>query len=169
MYTWMYFTCMCPSNVPLLFCNSFSVSWLPCLCFSVRVIVSGLAPSTQHRLRVCAVGLADITGPFAEVGVSTADALDHAPTGLTVVVLGRHELHISWGPPLAPLGRLFNYELRMNNNVAYLGTERVHTARRLAANTAYTCTVTAITSRGRCESQPVTKRTSRDEYQHTQR
>lgn len=133
------------------------------------MIVSGLSPSTQYRLRVCAVGLTDITGPFAEVEVSTADVQDHAPSGLTVVVLGRHELHVSWGVPLTPLGRLFNYELRMNGDVAYLGTERVHTARRLAANTAYTCTVTAITSRGRCESRPVTKRTARDEYQHTQR
>ncbi|XP_041915616.1 uncharacterized protein LOC121680347 isoform X2 [Alosa sapidissima] len=133
------------------------------------VIVSGLSPSTQYRLRVCALGLGDATGPFAEVEASTADAQDHAPSVLTVVVLGRHELHVCWGAPLAPLGRLFNYELRMNGDVAYLGTERVHTARRLASNTAYTCTVTAITSRGRCECQPVTKRTARDEYQHTQR
>ena len=131
--------------------------------------MSGLSPSTQYWLRVCAVGLADITGPFTEVEVSTADIQDHAPSRLMVVVLGRHELHISWGTPLVPLGRLFNYELRMNGDVAYLGTERVHTARRLAANTAYTCTVTAITSRGRREGRPVTKRTARDEYQHTHR
>lgn len=139
-------------------------------CFNhCRAILSGLSPSTRYCLRVCAVGLSDAPGAFADVEASTPDAQEHAPTGLTVAVLGRHELHVSWGAPLSPLGRLFNYELRMNGTVAYLGTERFYTARRLAANTAYACTVTAITSRGRCESCSVTKRTARDEYQSTHR
>ncbi|CAB1318562.1 unnamed protein product, partial [Coregonus sp. 'balchen'] len=93
---------------------------------------------------------------------------DHAPSGLTMVVLGRHELQIMWGAPLVPLGCLFHYELRLNGHVAYLGTERAHIVRRLATNTAYTCTVTAITSKGRCQSRPITKRTACDEYPHTE-
>ncbi|XP_063067196.1 uncharacterized protein LOC134458698 [Engraulis encrasicolus] len=157
--------------------------------------VSGLRPSTHYLLRVRAVGLNETAGAFASVEAQTTPSSDphqalpvatspdrhldhhahhehhahHAPCALTVAVLGRHELHISWGAPLSPLGRLFNYELRMNGQVAYLGTERFHAARRLAASTAYTCTVTAITSRGRCDSRSVTKRTARDEYQNTHR
>ncbi|KAG7476469.1 hypothetical protein MATL_G00083090 [Megalops atlanticus] len=132
-------------------------------------IVGGLSPGTLYRLGVCAVGPGGVAGGQAEVEARTSECQDHAPTGLTLTVLGRHELLVSWGAPALPLGRLFNYELRLNGRVAYLGTERAHTARRLSANTPYTCTVTAITSRGRCQSRPVTKRTARDEYMHTQR
>ncbi|XP_041706767.1 uncharacterized protein LOC121541656 [Coregonus clupeaformis] len=135
----------------------------------LKAVVGGLSPGTLFQLGVCAVGPGEEVGPCAEVEVRTAKDQDHAPSGLTMVVLGRHELQIMWGAPLVPLGRLFNYELRLNGRVAYLGTERAHTARHLAANTAYTCTVAAITTRGRSQSQSVTKRTARDEYPHTQR
>lgn len=134
-----------------------------------RAIVGGLSPGTLYRLGVCAVGPGDAAGERAMVDARTSEGQDHAPAGLAVTVLGRRELLVSWGAPAPPLGRLFNYELRLNGRVAYLGTERAYTARRLTANTAYTCTVTAITSRGRCQSRPVTKRTARDEYVHTQR
>ncbi|KAJ8408664.1 hypothetical protein AAFF_G00252990 [Aldrovandia affinis] len=133
------------------------------------VIVGGLSPGTRYRLGVCAVGPGAALGERAAVDAQTSEGQDHAPAGLTMTVLGRHELLVSWSAPPFPLGRLFNYELRLNGRVAYLGTERAFTSRRLAANTAYTCTVTAITSRGRCQSRPVTKRTARDEYMHTQR
>ncbi|KAL0965457.1 hypothetical protein UPYG_G00281490 [Umbra pygmaea] len=132
-------------------------------------VVGGLSPGTMYHLAVCAVGPGDEAGPCSVIDIRTAEGHDHAPSGLTMAVLGRHELQIMWGTPTVPLGRLFNYELRLNGHVVYLGTERSHTARRLAVNTAYTCTVAAITSRGRCQSQPVTKRTARDEYPHTQR
>ncbi|XP_061118042.1 uncharacterized protein LOC133141487 [Conger conger] len=132
-------------------------------------IVGGLSPGTLYQLGVCAVGPGDAAGERATVDARTSECHDHAPSGLAMTVLGRHELLVSWGAPALPLGRLFNYELRLNGRVAYLGTERAYTARRLTANTAYTCTVTAITSRGRCQSRPVTKRTARDEYEHTQR
>ncbi|XP_029622561.1 uncharacterized protein LOC115202605 [Salmo trutta] len=135
----------------------------------LRAVVGGLSPGTLFQLGVCAVGPGEEVGPCAEVEVRTAKDQDHAPSGLTMVVLGRHELQIMWGAPLVPLGRLFNYELRLNGRVAYLGTARAHTARHLAANTAYTCTVTAITTRGRSQSRSVTKRTARDEYPYTQR
>ncbi|XP_064165613.1 uncharacterized protein LOC135240180 [Anguilla rostrata] len=132
-------------------------------------IVGGLSPGTLYQLGVCAVGPGDAPGERATVDARTPECQDHAPSGLAMTVLGRHELLVSWGAPALPLGRLFNYELRLNGRVAYLGTERAYTARRLTASTAYTCTVTAITSRGRCQSRPVTKRTARDEYVHTQR
>ncbi|KAG9353860.1 hypothetical protein JZ751_011984 [Albula glossodonta] len=135
----------------------------------VRAVVGGLSPGKLYQFGVCAVGPGDVAGERSMVKAQTTECQDHAPTGLTLTVLGRHELLVSWSAPVLPLGRLFNYELRLNGRVAYLGTERAHTARRLAANTAYTCTVTAITSRGRCQSRPVTKRTARDEYMHTQR
>ncbi|XP_051750422.1 uncharacterized protein LOC127513015 isoform X1 [Ctenopharyngodon idella] len=126
--------------------------------------VSGLSPATSYKLSVSSLGPGDKESPRAVTEVRTADNQDHAPSALTVVVLGRHELQINWGVPVAPLGRLFKYELNMNGCVVYMGTERAYTARRLSANTAYTCTVTAITSRGRCQSSPVTKKTARDEY-----
>ncbi|XP_022523488.2 uncharacterized protein LOC107197743 isoform X1 [Astyanax mexicanus] len=131
--------------------------------------VSCLSPSTTYTLSVCALGPGDTAGPRSSIAVQTDECYDHAPRGLTVAVQGRHELHISWGAPVAPLGRIFNYELRLNGFVVYLGTERAHTARRLTANTAYTCTVTAITSRGRCQSRPVTKRTAKDGYMNVNR
>ncbi|XP_028830758.1 uncharacterized protein LOC114787132 isoform X2 [Denticeps clupeoides] len=74
------------------------------------VIVGGLSPGTHYHLRVCAVGPGDMLGPGAEVQVHTVEFQDHAPSTLSVAVLGRHELHISWGAPVVPLGRLFNYE-----------------------------------------------------------
>lgn len=131
--------------------------------------VSGLSPATSYKLSVSSLGPGDTESLRAVTEVRTADDQDHAPSALTVVVLGRHELQINWGVPVAPLGRLFKYELNMNGCVVYMGTERAYTARRLSANTAYTCTVTAITSRGRCQSSPVTKKTARDEYLHSSR
>ncbi|KAK7173753.1 hypothetical protein R3I93_003547 [Phoxinus phoxinus] len=131
--------------------------------------VSGLSPATSYKLSVSSLSPGDTESPRAVTEVRTADGQDHAPSALTVVVLGRHELQINWGFPVAPLGRLFKYELHMNGCVVYVGTERAYAARRLSANTAYTCTVTAITSRGRCHSSPVTKKTARDEYLHSSR
>lgn len=143
---------------------------LQCNCFlSNRATVSGLSPATSYKLSVSSLSPGDTESLSAVTEVRTADDQDHAPSALTVVVLGRHELQINWGFPVAPLGRLFKYELNMNGCVVYVGTERAYTARRLSANTAYTCTVTAITSRGRCHSSPVTKKTARDEYLHSSR
>ncbi|XP_069039497.1 receptor-type tyrosine-protein phosphatase S-like isoform X2 [Lepisosteus oculatus] len=132
-------------------------------------ITGGLSPGATYQFGVCAVGPGGKLGEQATVQAWTTDPQDHAPSRLTVTVLGRHELLVTWDVPAVPLGKLFNYELSINGRVAYLGTERSHAARRLSASTEYTCTVTAITSGGRCDSRPVTKRTARDEYEHTHR
>ncbi|XP_041094536.1 uncharacterized protein LOC121306716 isoform X1 [Polyodon spathula] len=129
-------------------------------------IAGGLSPSSLYEFGVCALGSTG-RGAMARIEVRTADPGDHAPSKLAVTVLGRHEISVTWDMPEVPLGRLFNFELCINGRVVYLGTERGYTARRLAANTEYTCTVSAITSEGRCESRPVTKRTARDEYENT--
>ncbi|MBN3323816.1 SAPC2 protein, partial [Atractosteus spatula] len=126
-------------------------------------ITGGLSPGATYQFGVCAVGPGGKLGEQATVQAWTTDPQDHAPSRLTVTVLGRHELLVTWDVPTVPLGKLFNYELSINGRVVYLGTERSHAARRLSASTEYTCTVTAITSGGRCESRPVTKRTARDE------
>ncbi|XP_042580999.1 uncharacterized protein LOC109064978 isoform X2 [Cyprinus carpio] len=131
--------------------------------------VGCLSPGTSYQLSVSSLGPGDTESPRAVTEVRTAEDQDHAPSAVTVVVLGRHELQINWGAPVAPLGRLFKYELSLNGCVVYLGTERSYTACRLSANTAYTCVVTAITSRGRCQSSPVTKKTARDEFLHSHR
>ncbi|XP_056600847.1 uncharacterized protein LOC130418780 isoform X2 [Triplophysa dalaica] len=143
-----------------IFCNDTLVKTTTLL----GAVVSGLSPGTNYELsaRSLCPGYAASTRTVTKV--KTADDQDHAPSALTLVVLGRHELQINWRAPAVPLGRLFKYELSLNGCVAYVGTERAHTARRLSANTAYACIVTAVTSRGRCHSRPVIKKTSRDEY-----
>ncbi|XP_029466674.1 uncharacterized protein LOC115096351 isoform X2 [Rhinatrema bivittatum] len=128
-------------------------------------IVSGLSPSTSYTFSVCACTKKG-KGKKASLVAKTADTGDHTPGKLTLYVVGRSEIFITWNVPKAPLGRFFNYELCLNGKVVYLGTERSYTARRLTANTEYTCTVSAITSEGRCESKPVTKRTAKDEYEN---
>ncbi|CAM4645776.1 unnamed protein product, partial [Lepidochelys olivacea] len=126
-------------------------------------VVGGLAPSTSYRVSVCAC-TSKVQGGKATLLTKTMSLRGHAPEGLTLLVLGRSEIFVTWDVPKAPLGRFFNYELCLNGEVVYLGTARSYMARRLRANTAYTCTVSALTSAGRCVSRPVTKRTPRDEY-----
>lgn len=136
---------------------------------SDRATVGCLSPGTSYQLSVSSLGPGDTKSPRVVTEVRTAENKDHAPSVVAVVVLGRHELQINWGAPVAPLGRLFKYELSLNGCVVYLGPERSYTACRLSANTAYTSVVSAITSRGRCQSSPVTKKTARDEFLHLHR
>ncbi|XP_078282342.1 uncharacterized protein LOC144608442 [Rhinoraja longicauda] len=131
-------------------------------------IVSGLAPSRGYLFHVCAC-TGKGKGQRAALWGRTADPGDHAPGRLTANVLGRNEMFITWDMPQVPLGRLFNFELCMNGKVVYLGPDRSFTARRLTANSEYACTVSAITSEGKCETKPVVKRTAKDEYVNTTR
>nr|XP_042715590.1 uncharacterized protein LOC112060571 [Chrysemys picta bellii] len=131
-------------------------------------VVGGLAPSASYRLSVCAC-TSKAQGEKATLLTKTMSLRGHAPERLTLIVLGRSEIFVTWDVPKAPLGRFFNYELCLNGEVVYLGTARSYMARRLRANTAYTCTVSALTSAGRCVSRPVTKRTPRDEYSDVSR
>ncbi|KAM4697164.1 uncharacterized protein WCC33_015864 [Rhinophrynus dorsalis] len=126
-------------------------------------IVGGLTPSSSYTFSVCACTSGG-EGPKVSLIARTMDRGDHAPGKLTLYVIGRSEIFITWEVPKAPLGRFFNYELCINGKPVYLGTERSYTARRLTPNMEYTCTVCAITSEGRYESRPVTKRTAKDEY-----
>nr|XP_033818170.1 uncharacterized protein LOC117368544 [Geotrypetes seraphini] len=128
-------------------------------------IVGGLLPSTSYTFSIYA-STSKGKGEKAFLVVKTADTGDHAPRKLTLYVVGRSEIFITWNVPRVLLGRFFNYELCLNGKVVYLGTERSYTAKRLTANTEYTCRVSAITSEGRCESKPVTKRTAKDEYEN---
>ncbi|XP_075435192.1 uncharacterized protein LOC142472200 [Ascaphus truei] len=126
-------------------------------------IVGGLFPSTNYTFTVCAC-TSRSQGQKVSLVAPTMDKGDHAPGKLTLYVIGRSEIFITWEVPRVSLGRFFNYELYMNGKPVYLGTQRSYTARRLTPNTEYTCTVCAITSEGRYESRPVTKRTAKDEY-----
>ncbi len=108
---------------------------------SYRATVGCLSPGTSYQLSVSSLGPGNTESPRVVTGVRTAEDKDHAPSVVAVVVLGRHELQINWGAPVAPLGRLFRYELSLNGCVVYLGPERSYTAYRLSANTAYTCVV----------------------------
>ncbi|XP_007898569.2 uncharacterized protein LOC103183109 [Callorhinchus milii] len=131
-------------------------------------IVSGLTPSTSYEFGVCAVTSRG-RGERALLSARTDCPGDHAPSKLAVTVLGRNEMFITWDVPQVPLGRLFNFELCLNGQVVYMGPERSFTARRLAANTEHSCSVSAITSEGRSQSRTVTKKTAKDEYGKTSR
>ncbi|XP_063792318.1 uncharacterized protein LOC134948325 isoform X2 [Pseudophryne corroboree] len=126
-------------------------------------IVGGLSPSTSYTFSVCSCNSRGHSEKVSLV-TRTMDRGDHAPDKLTVYVIGRSEMFITWEVPKDPIGRFFNYELSLDGKSVYLGTERSYTARRLTPSTEYTCSVCAITSEGRFESRPVTKRTARDEY-----
>ncbi|XP_040180408.1 uncharacterized protein LOC120914039 isoform X1 [Rana temporaria] len=126
-------------------------------------IVAGLSPSTSYTFSVCSCNARNNSLKVSLV-TRTLDRGNHAPDRLTVYVIGRSELFITWEVPKDPIGRFFNYELSMNGKSVYLGTERSYAARRLTPNTEYTCIVCAITSEGRYDSRPVTKRTAKDEY-----
>ncbi|XP_053551417.1 usherin-like [Bombina bombina] len=126
-------------------------------------IAGGLSSSTNYTFSVCACSARGQSEKVSLVA-KTMNRGDHAPGKLSLYVIGRSEIFITWDVPRAPIGRFFNYELCMNGKSVYLGTKRSYTARRLTPNTDYTCTVFAITSEGRFESKPVTKRTAKDEY-----
>ncbi|KYO23116.1 hypothetical protein Y1Q_0005569 [Alligator mississippiensis] len=126
-------------------------------------IVGGLSPGMSYRLSVCAC-TSTAKGEKAWLHAKTLSVGGHAPERLTLVILGRSEILVTWDVPKMPLGRFFNYELCLNGKVVYLGTQRSYVARRLTPNTEYTFTVSAITSEGRSVSRPVTKCTLRDEY-----
>ena len=59
---------------------------------------------------------------------------------------GRNELHVSWKPPEVPLGRISRYDLLMDGEVVYSGTDLHHTARRLRPDKEYTFVVRRQTS-----------------------
>lgn len=128
-------------------------------------IMTNLTPLKFYTFHVCAC-TSQGKGEKAVLITQTADPGNHAPSKLTVNVLGRNEIFINWDVPRVPLGRFFNFELSMNGKVVYLGTERAFTARWLSANTEYTFVVSAITSEGKFESKPVMKRTAKDEYEN---
>ncbi|KAM5145502.1 uncharacterized protein ACMZJ9_012834 [Mantella aurantiaca] len=126
-------------------------------------IVAGLSPSTSYTFSVCSCNSRDHS-PKVSLVTRTLDRGNYAPDRLTVYVIGRSEMFITWEVPKDPIGRFFNYELSMNGKSVYLGTERSYAAHRLTPNTEYTCIVCAITSEGRYDSRPITKRTAKDEY-----
>ncbi|XP_072288083.1 uncharacterized protein [Pyxicephalus adspersus] len=126
-------------------------------------IVTDLSPATSYIFSICSC---NSKGQSLKVSLvtRTSDGGSHAPDRLTVYVIGRSEMFITWEVPKDLIGRFFNYELSMNGKSVYLGTERFYVARRLTSNTEYTCVVCAITSEGRYDSRSVTKRTAKDEY-----
>ena len=57
---------------------------------------------------------------------------------------GRNELHVSWKPPEVPLGRISRYDLLMDGEAVYSGTELHYTVHRLQPNTEYSFQVSGI-------------------------
>ena len=62
----------------------------------------------------------------------------HCPSKPDVLVRGRSEMHISWKPPEVPQGKLTRYDLAMNGDVIYSGTDLHYTVLRLRPDTEYT-------------------------------
>ena len=61
----------------------------------------------------------------------------HAPSKPEVFVLGRKELQVSWKSPEVPLGRISRYDLSVNGEVVYSGTDLYYSVRRLKPDTEY--------------------------------
>ncbi|XP_071947766.1 uncharacterized protein [Antedon mediterranea] len=126
-------------------------------------ILSSLAPSTKYDIYVCAFNHKG-KGHKACISAATSELGKHAPGKPILNVRGRNEIHLTWSPPESPIGRLHKFEISINGKVVYSGTELCFTARRLVPNTDYTFKVIAVTSEGRCESEPARKKTPKDEY-----
>ena len=68
----------------------------------------------------------------------------HSPSKPEVLVRGRSEIYVSWRSPEVPQGKLNRYDLLMNGDVIYSGTDLHHTALRLRPDTEYTFIVSVI-------------------------
>ncbi|KAJ8038844.1 Usherin [Holothuria leucospilota] len=129
----------------------------------LNIIISGLTPATSYELFVCAINHKG-KGQKASITARTVELGKHAPGKPSLTVLGRSEIQVTWAPPDNPLGRLHRFELTLNGKVIYSGRDLSYTVRRLTPDTEYIFTVIAITSEGKCESDPVKRRTPKDEY-----
>ncbi|XP_071822015.1 uncharacterized protein [Apostichopus japonicus] len=126
-------------------------------------IVSGLSPTTSYELSVCAINHKG-RGLKASITARTVELGKHAPSKPSLTVLGRSEIQVTWAPPDNPLGRLHRFELTLNGKVIYSGRDLSYNVRRLTPATDYVFTVIAVTSEGKCESDPAKKRTPKEEY-----
>ncbi|XP_030853426.1 uncharacterized protein LOC581522 isoform X3 [Strongylocentrotus purpuratus] len=126
-------------------------------------IISGLAPKTTYELHVCACNHKG-KGPKSSISATTEELGKHAPSKPTLTARGRSQIHVTWAPPDYPLGRIYRFEVTMNGKVVYSGRELSFTVKNLTPNTEYSFTVIAVTSEGKCESDPVKKKTGKDEY-----
>ncbi|XP_039270176.2 uncharacterized protein LOC120344915 isoform X1 [Styela clava] len=127
-------------------------------------IISRLTPATRYIVHVCASTSKGL-GERATVETVTDELGAHAPEKPNLTVIGRNEIHVAWMPPAVPLGRFFRYELCMNDRVVYQGTDKVYRATGLTPDTDYVFVVVAITSEGKCTSEPTKKRTLKDKSQ----
>ncbi|XP_072015377.1 uncharacterized protein [Amphiura filiformis] len=126
-------------------------------------IVSGLTPDTSYDFYVCAYNYKG-KGPKTKLNVTTTDLGKHAPAKPSLTVRGRNQIHVTWAYPEFPLGRFHRFDLTQNGKVIYSGVDLNFTACRLNEHTDYTFTVIAVTSEGKCESEPAKKRTPKAEY-----
>ncbi|XP_063966390.1 uncharacterized protein LOC129277460 isoform X2 [Lytechinus pictus] len=126
-------------------------------------IISGLAPKTSYEIYVCAYNHKG-KGPKSSISATTEELGKHAPSKPTLTARGRSQIHVTWAPPDFPLGRIYRFEVTMNSKVVYSGRDLSFTVKQLTPNTEYTFTVIAVTSEGKCESDPVKKKTGKDEY-----
>lgn len=129
----------------------------------LNAIVSGLSPATSFQIFVCAYNHKG-KGPKASITATTGELGKHAPSKPALTARGRSHIHVTWAPPEFPLGRLYRFELTTNGKVVYSGRDLSYTVKQLTPNTEYTFTVIAVTSEGKCESDPAKKRTAKDEY-----
>ncbi|XP_076821504.1 uncharacterized protein LOC143468278 isoform X2 [Clavelina lepadiformis] len=133
--------------------------------YDLSYILGRLQPATNYIIHVCA-NTSKGPGDKATLNIRTEELGAHAPERPSVTVIGRNEVHITWNPPSMPLGRFFRYELLANKEVIYSGTDKSFYATNLIPDRDYSFTVCAITSEGKCESEPTKKRTPKDKTQN---
>lgn len=124
-------------------------------------IISGLKYGSTHQFEVMAV-TSHGDGDAVLISGGPLDYGNQCPPKPQLRMLGRHEIFVSWLPPVQPMGRIMKYELKQDGQVVYSGIELQYKCKRLTPHTEYTFTVCVVTTEGRFESLPTKKRTAQD-------
>ena len=96
--------------------------------------------------------------------VSTADIGDSRPSKPNVSVLGRNEVYVTWSPPANPPQKILRYELTVNGESQYSGTELFANVSRLQPSTEYSFQVIMLSNEGKFYSLVTKKWTQKDEF-----
>lgn len=127
-------------------------------------IISGLQPETKYNISVSAVNACGKGSPV-ELETLTLSTGAHATSKPSVNILGRSVAHLTWDPPEAPLGKIFRYDVKINQKtLVYSGIQTYCNVTNLKPDTEYSFSVIVITSEGKYESPICRKRTGKDEY-----
>lgn len=128
----------------------------------LNAIVSGLAADAAYSVSVSALNGFG-AGIATQLNVQTLRYGPHSPQRLRFLVVGRHEVQLTWDPPQHIVGKLTRYEVSVNRRVVFSGVDTLCSVQRLKPNTEYKFVVCALTSVGRFDCRPIKRRTASDD------